>query len=138
MIGVASRKHWKSCVPMKHLQLTPFLALIALSGCGGRVVEQPGSGGSGPSEPSTQEPPAAAGRSASPPSSLPTHDLGACTPGFTRADNPNRPCHWLTKAGACFDEKEAACACICPLSGNSVCFSGFDAGPSSATLVQCL
>ena len=125
---------------MNHPPLTLFLALAALSACGGRVVEQPGSGGSAPSDPSTEDPApsASAGRSSSPSSSLPTHDLGDCTPGFSRADNPNRPCHWLTKLGSCFDEKLAACACICPLNGDSVCFSGFDDGPSSATLVQCL
>jgi hypothetical protein len=128
-------------VPMKHRQLALFFAIVTLSACGGRAVEQPGSGGSAPSEPGSEEPAPAAGRSSSPSppsSSLPTHDLGDCTPGFSRTESPNRPCHWLTKAGSCFDEKEAACACICPLSGDSVCFSGFDDGPSSATLVQCL
>jgi hypothetical protein len=125
---------------MKHEQLTLFLALATFFACGGRAVEQPGTGGAAPTEPSTDDSAsaAAAGRSSAPSSSLPTQDLGDCTPGFSRAENPSRPCNWLSKAGSCFDKKEAACACICPTTGDSVCFSGFDGGPGSATLVQCL
>jgi hypothetical protein len=127
---------------MKHTPSTWFLAIAALAACGGRAVEEPSSGGSGPSAAATRDPAPAssggAGLSGSPSAPLPTHDLGDCSPGFSRVDNPNRPCNWLVKDGSCFDEKEAACSCICPLSGNSVCFSGFDDGPGSATLVQCL
>ncbi|MEO6602669.1 MAG: hypothetical protein ABIQ16_22485 [Polyangiaceae bacterium] len=125
---------------MKHMHLIWFLTIATLAACGGRAVEEPSSGGSGPSAPATSEPAlgGGAGRPSSPSSPLPTHDLGDCAPGFSRVDNPNRPCNWLVEDGSCFDEKEAACACICPTSGSSVCFSGFDDGPGSATLVQCL
>ena len=125
---------------MKHAHLTWFLTLATLAACGGRAVEEPSSGGSGPNAPVTSDPKPSggAGRSSSASSPLPTHDLGDCTPGFSRIDNPSRPCNWLTKNGSCFDEKEAACSCICPTDGSSVCFSGFDDGPGSATLVQCL
>lgn len=125
---------------MKHLSFTLLLSFVALAGCGGRVIEDPSSGGSGPSEPAPSDPvpSAGAGRSGSPSAPLPTHPLGDCTPGFSREANPNRLCNWLVKGGFCFDEKEDACSCICPTSGDSVCFSGFDNGPGSATLVQCL
>jgi hypothetical protein len=127
---------------MKHTPRICLLTIATLAACGGRAVDEPSSGNSGPSAPASSDPARApsggAGRAGSPSSPLPTHDLGDCTPGFSRVDNPNRPCNWLVKGGSCFDEKEAACACICPTSGNSVCFSGFDDGPGSATLVQCL
>ena len=124
---------------MKHQQLKLFFALASLAACGGRAVEDPGAGGAAPTEPGTQAPAAAgAGRSSSPSAPLPSHDLAACKPGFSRAENPNRQCNWLTEDGSCFNEKEDACACICPTSGDSICFSGFDDGPGSATLVQCL
>ena len=123
---------------MKSIKLAPLLLVAGLAGCGGVAVEEPtGSGGSVSDEPSTSS---RAGSGASPSGSsnpLPTHALGDCTPGFARSASPSRQCNWLTKDGICFDDKDAACNCICPASGGSVCFSGFG-GPGSATLVQCL
>ena len=110
-----------------------MLGLAGVMGCGGRAIEQPGTGGSDPSPPAST-----AGPSQSDPSgSFPSHELGACTPGFRRSDNPDRACHWLTEAGECFDDIDGACACVCPRDRKSVCSSDFDDGPSSATLVFC-
>jgi hypothetical protein len=111
----------------------------ALAACGGRY-EGPGSGGSGTgaaTESSTGSGGSKGSDSSGTTITLPKHDLGTCTPGFERASNPNRSCNWLTEAGVCFDTKDAACACICPRNADSVCFSGFDDGPGSATLVHC-
>jgi hypothetical protein len=122
---------------MKLLVLS--VALAGLVACGGRY-EEPGSSGSGAGGPAGSGTGSDASKGSDSSGStvtLPQHDLGACTPGFERATNPTRSCNWLTDAGACFDTKDAACACICPTSGDSVCFSGFDDGPGSATLVHC-
>lgn len=114
-------------------------ALVALVACGGRY-EEPGSGGSGTSAPtgtSVGSDDSKGSDSSGTTASLPQQDLGTCVPGFERASNPSRSCNWLTDAGVCFDTKDAACACICPRNADSVCFSGFDDGPGSATLVHC-
>jgi hypothetical protein len=123
---------------MKRLVL--WVALTGLVACGGRY-EEPGSGGSGTSAPAGSG--AGSDGSMSSDSSsgttvtLPQQDLGVCVPGFERAAEPGRSCNWLTEAGVCFDTKDAACACICPSTQDSVCFSNFDDGPGSATLVHC-
>lgn len=126
---------------MTQQQLTLLLAITAFTACGGRAIEDPGSGGSGSSDLPANDPApgSGAGRSSSSSSQpLPSHALGDCTPGFARGQSPTRQCNWVTKDGICFDDKDSACNCICPTSGNSVCFSGFDDAPGSATLVQCL
>ncbi|HEX3854008.1 MAG TPA: hypothetical protein VHW01_23755 [Polyangiaceae bacterium] len=113
--------------------------MSALVACGGRY-ESPGSGGAGTVAPTGSRAGSDDGKgsdSSGTTTTLPQHDLGTCTPGFERVSNPSRSCNWLTEAGVCFDTKDAACACICPSNADSVCFSGFDDGPGSATLVHC-
>ncbi len=120
--------------------VTLSASLLALA-CGGRVVE-PSS-----QDPDTGEPSGTAGTTVgnagatskgSSGGSLPTHPLAECAPGFDRASNPARACQWLlTKSNQCFDTFDAACACACPTSGNSVCSSSIPGGPNSATPVFC-
>jgi len=112
--------------------------LSAVVACGGRV-ERPTSGGSGGGEtaPASSSTKNTAGKSgASDP--FPSHELGSCKPGFDLATNPGRPCNWLTDSGMCFDTNDDACACICPLDQDSVCYSPFYEGEGSATPVSCL
>jgi hypothetical protein len=120
--------------------LVLWVALTALVACGGRY-EDPGSGGgSGTGAPTGSGAASDNGNGSDSSGStvtLPKHDLGTCTPGFERATNLSRSCNWLTEAGVCFDTKDAACSCICPTNADSLCFSGFDNGPGSATLVHC-
>ena len=118
------------------------LSLLQLSGlvaCGGRVIDDRGSDGSDTSQPAASSP--SAGKPASTNSgtttALPTKELGQCQPGFIRAENPARPCRWLTESGRCFDDSDAACNCVCPTDRDSVCAHGFDGGPNSAKLVVC-
>ena len=126
---------------MKRL-LLGFLWIGSLGSvaCGGRVIEQPGDDDdSSAPAPTPTSASGSAGAPAKPGTGtpFPTQDLGLCEQGFDRARNPSRPCHWLTKSGQCFDDKDRACACICPQDGESLCVSGFDDGPNSATLVRC-
>jgi hypothetical protein len=112
--------------------------LSGLLACGGRV-EDPKSGGSGGNEPvpvasSSND---AAGKSGSS-TPFPSHDLGDCRPGFDRASNPGRACNWLTDSGMCFATNDDACACICPMDKDSVCYSQFYNGDGSATEVHCI
>jgi hypothetical protein len=115
-----------------------ILGLAGLVACGGRVIEEPDSGGSEASKPvSTGTEHGSAGRSSSS-APLPSKALGKCIPGFIRAQNPTLPCHWLTESGMCFDDTDSACACICPTGKDSVCAHGFDDGAASAMLIYCL
>lgn len=118
------------------------IALFAAAvGCGGRVIEQdpqpndPGVSSSGGST-DTSSRAGSAGKSSTG-GALPAHPLGSCVPGFDRTSNPTRACQWLTKDGQCFDTFDAACACACPASGNSVCSSASPGGPNSATPIFC-
>ena len=114
-----------------------ILGWAGLFSCGGRAIDDSDpdaseSSSSAPSGPAKGN----AGKSSSS-DSLPSHKLGACKPGFDRAQNPTRPCHWLTDSGACFDSTESACACICPSDRDSVCAHGFDDGLNSQTPIYC-
>ncbi len=115
--------------------------VLGLVACGGRVIAEPGSGGVETPVPTTGGANGSAGGSGTTNhgkvGSLPTTQLGQCSPGFSRSENPTRSCHWLTEDGMCFDDSNAACACICPTQGDSICSHGFDDGPNSATLVFC-
>jgi hypothetical protein len=126
---------------MKQLQHGVWLlGLLGLVACGGRAIDDSGTGGSEPSEPGPANTPnGSAGKpgSSSSSGSLPSHELGECKPGFSHAEQPARACHWLTEAGVCFDDIDDACSCICPNNRASVCFSPFDNGPNSATRVYC-
>jgi hypothetical protein len=120
---------------MKRLVL--WVGVTGLVACGGRY-EEPGSGTSAPAGSSTSSDGSQKSDSSSGTTvTLPQQDLGVCTPGFERAADPARSCNWLTEAGVCFDTKDDACACICPRAGDSLCWSNFDNGPGSATLVHC-
>ncbi|HWZ93554.1 MAG TPA: hypothetical protein VNW92_32060 [Polyangiaceae bacterium] len=114
-----------------------ILAAAWLAACGGRV-EEPGEGG-GPAASGGAAGTGTAGTGNAPGSTmkLPTHPLGQCVPGFDRSSNPNRSCPWVSQAGQCFDSVDAACACICPTTGNSVCSSNFASGPGATTTVYC-
>jgi len=116
--------------------LVLWVVVSGLAACGGRY-EEPGSGGSGTSAPSTDSEGGKKSDSSGTTVTLPQQDLGVCVPGFERVTDPGRSCNWLTEVGVCFDTKDAACDCICPSSHDSVCFSNFDDGPGSATLVYC-
>ncbi len=107
---------------------------LALAACGGRAIEQPGTGGSAPSAPA---PSAVSASQASSSDPLPSHDLEPCVPGFDRAQNPTLPCYGLTESGMCFDDTESACACICPTDRVSVCSHGFDDGAAAARPIYC-
>jgi hypothetical protein len=117
-----------------------LLGLLGLLACGGRVIEDPGSDGTGTPVPTTT-PTGSAGKSGAsksdPSGALPTKELGECMPGFKRDDDPGRPCRWITESGMCFDKSDDACACVCPKQGSSVCAHGFDKGADGAVLVVC-
>src|SRR4051812_36160407 len=106
-------------------QLLAAFGFAGLAACGGRVIDD-GSGSSEPSAPASTA--TTSGGKSSSSGSLPSHELGACQPGFVRAEHPGRACHWLTESGLCFDDTEGACACICPRNRDSVCGHGFDKG----------
>jgi hypothetical protein len=113
-----------------------------LSGCGGRVIDDSGSDSFSPSGflPSGSAAGGRGGKSGTnnrPTTGLPTEQLGECVPGFLRAEHPERPCRWLTEGGMCFEETDAACACICPTDRQSVCAHGFDGGPNDAKAIFC-
>ena len=112
-----------------------LVLMLGVAACGGRA-ETTGPEGSG-----TPAPPARSDDDESPAkgsgSSLPSHDLGACKPGFARAQNPGRACLWIDAQGACFDTLNAACACICPADHDSVCWSSFPDGNGTPTRVHC-
>jgi hypothetical protein len=120
-----------------------LLCLLGFSGlvaCGGRVLDDRGSDGSDTSQPAAPASAGSGGKSSGDSGTtvrLPTQELGQCRPGFSRAQNPALPCHWVTEAGMCFEESDAACDCVCPKDRDSVCAHGFDRGPNSATLVVC-
>jgi len=117
------------------LSILGFFGLLA---CGGRTIDESGSGDPEPSAPApTSTANGGAGKTSSA-DPFPSQKLGVCKPGFDRARNPARACHWLTDSGICFETTESACACICPTDKDSVCAHGFDGGPSSAVPIYCL
>ena len=111
-----------------------LLPLVSAAACGGRY-EDPGNQkpGTGDPAPTSGSSPSHTGSS----DSLPTHPLGACVPGFDRSSDPSRPCQWVTEKGECFDSFDAACACVCPTSGNSLCSGSFSPNISGETVVYC-
>lgn len=120
---------------------TCLILILGLAACGGRVLDQQGTDGESGG---TAGAPAAslvagasggAGRAGSS-KPLPTHPLSPCVPGFDRARNPERACNWADAKGACFEEMDDACACICPDSTDSICWSSFP-DPGQAVPVYC-
>ena len=127
---------------MRRVWLGPLvLGVAGLVACGGRAIDDPGSGSSEPSSPApadtTTEKTEKTDKS-NPSEPLPSHELGTCIPGFSRAENPSRPCRLLTESGVCFDNSDVACACICPRDRDSVCVFDSDPGPPRASLIYCL
>jgi hypothetical protein len=112
----------------------------ALGGCGGIVEhEAPAGGGGSPGSGSGSgaDPGSGSGaRSGSGGAGNGQTPLGACSPGFSYAENPDLPCNWLAD-GRCYEEKLDACACICPRRAGTTCISGFYGGEGSATEVSC-
>jgi hypothetical protein len=117
--------------------------LALLVSCGGRVIDDSDSAEFSPSDflPSGTAAGSAGkagtSRPTRPSTPFPTTKLGDCVPGFLRAEHPELPCRWLTESGMCFEETDAACACICPVDRDSFCGHGFDGGPNDAKLVLC-
>jgi hypothetical protein len=126
-------------VELRHAAALALAITSGVVGCGGRVVEEP----PGTEKPETTDPApsstGAAGTGSSPgsPTKLPSHPLGDCVPGFDHGSNPSRACPWVTQNGQCFNSEDAACACICPTSGGSLCSSNFSPGPGGTTTVYC-
>jgi hypothetical protein len=114
-----------------------MLGVAGLLACGGRAIvdQDPVGGGAGPSKPAPTS--TGKGSTTRPGTTLPSHELAECVVGFDHEQNPTLPCRWLTEFGMCFDDTEAACACICPRDRDSVCSHGFDRGPDAASLVYC-
>ncbi|HKO49533.1 MAG TPA: hypothetical protein VJV79_17510 [Polyangiaceae bacterium] len=112
--------------------------LAALAACGGRAIEDSGSGGPEPSVPVGGGAGGGSTGKSNPNDPFPSEKLGTCKPGFERDQYPTRPCRWITEAGVCFDDTASACACICPRDRKSLCVHGFDDGPNSAELIYCL
>ena len=110
------------------------LASFSATACGGQVK-----GGS--SEPAenlpTKTPKAAVGGSAASADNPDADtDLGDCQLGPTEHVASAEPCPWVTD-NRCYATREMACDCACPRSHNSLCASGFDAGPDGHVLVSC-
>jgi hypothetical protein len=94
------------------------LALVFWA-CGGKVEPDDGHGGSG-GAPATG---GAAGRGEGGHFGDPT-PLEACELGFSPQEQPARRCPWIAD-GRCYETKEKACACICPVDRVTTCISGF-------------
>ncbi len=103
--------------------------LVLASACGGQIEREPGGGGSSGSGQS-----AAGGAGAG--TSFPSKPLGECKPGFSRYQNPTLPCPWLGD-GLCYEDKDAACACVCPKDHDSWCASDFPGPGGAPTQVTC-
>lgn len=61
-------------------------------------------------------------------------ELGECRLGTP--EGASETCPWLADR-RCYTEREMACNCVCPRSRDSLCLSGFDAGPQGRVLVTC-
>ena len=111
-----------------------LLALSGSTGCGGDVKDS--------SEDTTKD-----GKTASPSAnsstteadagSSDTQKLGSCKKGFDPLEQPDQPCNWLGDDGLCYDDRQAACNCVCPKDCSSLCLSGFYDGEGSRTDVYC-
>lgn len=111
-----------------------WLAMVVLSGCGGRAVTE--RDGRESTEPTTRTSSGAPKRDAG----LEGHELdstlelGDCHAGWQPDE---APCPWLASDGLCYATKEDACACICPSQGNTVCASGLPGGEDDRVRVSC-
>jgi len=118
----------------------PFALICAgLAGCGGKyeLPDHQNTEGGDPAPSSGGSAGSSAGGASGTKGSLPTHDLGTCVPGFAQTSEPSRPCPWITEHGECFDSFDAACACICPRSGSSLCSGAFSPNARGMTTVYC-
>ncbi len=87
--------------------------LSSLPACGG-VAEDADEGGSSDSQ-------GTAGATGS--SGWDKEELGVCEAGFA-PDSSHLPCNWIFN-DLCYVDRDDACACACPQSGDSVCISGW-------------
>jgi hypothetical protein len=61
-------------------------------------------------------------------------ELGECRLGTPEAGSDT--CPWLFER-RCYDSRDMACNCACPRSRDSLCLSGFEAGPFGRVEVSC-
>lgn len=117
-----------------------FLALVLLTmGCGARseIPYDDPTGGAGDEDvvpaPQPQPRPNEPGTSGDRPL-FESKELMDCEPGVS----PNRAatCVWVAN-GLCYDTQDAACACVCPRSGASLCQAGLFENEFGAVEVNC-
>jgi hypothetical protein len=108
-----------------------WAALIAGVACGGKATDDSDDEGNAPT---AQRDPAPAGEGDSSASNGGT-PLPECRLGFDSDEEPDRPCNWLAN-GRCYEDKLAACACVCSRKKNTTCSSGFDE-PNGRVKVSC-
>jgi hypothetical protein len=117
------------------------LICAVLGGCGGKyeLPDRQSTEGGDPAPTGTGSAGSSAGGAGASGSkgSLPMHQLGMCVPGFEQTSDPSRPCPWITEHGECFDSFDAACACVCPRSGSSLCSGAFSPNARGMTTVYC-
>ena len=115
------------------------LIFALLAGCGGKyeLPDRQNTEGGDPAPSTGGSAGSSAGGTSGNKGSLPMHELGMCVPGFAHTSDPARSCPWITEHGECFDSFDAACACICPRSGSSLCSGAFAPNASGMTTVYC-
>jgi hypothetical protein len=108
-----------------------------LVGCGGRVVQEDGSGSPAHAADGGAASSTKSGQGASSSEYDGTVELPECELGYKQSAPPKNaaPCTFLV-AGRCYDTKVKACACACPTRTGTTCASGFP-DPSVPTLVTC-
>jgi hypothetical protein len=112
------------------LALALALLSASVAACGGRYDDPSTSSTGTGSSTSSESSPASQ-------TTLPMHALGQCVPGFDRNSDAARPCPWVSQKDECFQTMDAACACICPRSGASICSSVATPGQSAFETVYC-
>lgn len=112
------------------LALALMFSGISSGACGG-VVEE---------EPLQEEPMSGAEERASEMPEAPSKASGELLLEECRGGSPSHSelCPWIDSGyELCFKSKEDACSCLCPLSGESICRSGFYDGEEGRVVVRC-
>ena len=133
-VGFRARTLWFAGVVWVCALSGSALASSVLAGCGGQVQEEDAQTEPEESDGSVTEDDGSGDDVAEEPGPGDLR-LGECELGPSPDDEAG-PCNWLAK-DRCYDTKAAACACICPRDGPSVCSSGFYGGEDSRTRVLC-
>jgi hypothetical protein len=107
-----------------------WAALIVGAACGGKTTDD--SEDEGAARVAQPDPAPGGGDSAAPNAGTP---LPECRLGFDSTEEPDRPCNWLAN-DLCYEDKLAACACVCSRKKNTTCSSGFEA-PNGRVKVSC-